>query len=60
MDNNYTDEDPRYWVIDSDPAIGHPANKYGLVDEEAGGIVAWFDTYEQADASAKALNACLY
>lgn len=53
----HSDDDPRFWWIEADPAIGHPEGKYGLVDEEAGGITAWFDTYDEVFDAVFELNA---
>lgn len=41
------DEDSRFWALAAHMPE-HPAGKWGLVDEEEGGIVAWFDTAAEA------------
>ena len=51
----------RFWTMPADPEAGHPEpygiNTWGIVDEEAGGVVAWAMSREAADDIAEALNA---
>lgn len=42
----------RYWTLPADPEAGHPEpfpNTWAIVDEVAGGIVAYVSTRERAE-----------
>ena len=57
MNNTEADDGPRYWIDDNPDEKPFGEHTLGIVDEDAGGVIAYVGTEELAQTMLKALRA---